>query len=266
MFAVFYGSSLLALTMKVINEGVDFWNHFNDILRLIICQPINTQSLRRMRGLFLFYIFNQTLGFIIVVWYSAILGSFLTTYIYGKTICSFVDIRAANLKILFPKLDFNILTNFEGIKDNLDLFEMTDITKMNHLRNHLDIGYAYVTLNDHWNHFALPQMRFYNDERFKATKILLAKGIAFMNINHDSVYKARLNRYIHIIKDVGLFQLWCEKVFMENLKHSVSMQLMTKSKDNVVKVLEIGYFEYLFIGWSVGLAFSCLVFVCEVYV
>lgn len=263
VFAVFYSSSLMATTMRLMGVKGDLSHYFCDILRLVTSQTLSFHSMRKMRRLPLFYALNQALGFIVILWYSAILGSFLTTCLYGTTIETFDDLRAANLKVLTPKVDYNLLTLFQGVENNQDIFESVELNELSYRRNRLDRRNAYMEVSDHWVHFAQPQMRYFNDHRFKETKVILAMGTSFMMINHDSVYKQQLNRFIQRVKDVGLFKLWCERVFMEHLQNDIEMELMFKSKENVVNVLEVGFFEYLFIGWAIGLAVGLLTFVAE---
>lgn len=260
---VFYGTSFLTLTMWLTRRQGHFWYIFTDVLRLILTQPLSFHSMKRFKGLSLFFILIQGLGFIIILLYSTILGSFLTTYIYERVIKTFPDIRAANLKILFPVMDFNPLYSFEGIEENLDLFEPRDVYSLFILRDQLDQRFSFVELSDHWEHFAVPQMRFFNDQKFRKTEIVLSQSLSFININHDSLYKESLNRFIHLIKDYGLYKFWCEKVFMENLKYKVSMEVIVKTKEDIVHVLSLRYFQYIFAGWIGGLVLGIVVFCWE---
>lgn len=57
------------------------------------------------------------LGFIVTVWYSALLGSFLTTFIREPQIRYFAEFKKSNLKILFPSVgNLNTSNRFRDIE------------------------------------------------------------------------------------------------------------------------------------------------------
>lgn len=78
----------------------------------------------------------------------------------------------------------------------------------------------------------------------------------------DSEYKERINRFIGIVKDGGLYQHWCDLAPKEFLDSKIIADY-PEVEEASIQVLQLDFFLYPFCIWSAGLILSFLVFLFE---
>lgn len=258
---VFYSAGMISLAMVILKEKVDFWYYFGTMEGCILIQSYpERKSFPKSNR---FYIQLVIFSLIVTNWYSAILGSFLTTVIREPPINTMDDVLRRNLTLLVPEQSLYVADFIDEFRKYLHLFKGIPINEYFDHYNALDTEYGFGEASDHWHYFVEPQMKFYNDKRFKILEKTLGLAHLFINLNHDSIYKASLNRFIHLSKDTGLLEYWCSNIFYENLKYKV---FNTSIKDPFypsVQVLQINFFKYIFLGLGVGLSLTLVIFLLE---
>lgn len=86
----------------------------------------------------------------------------------------------------------------------------------------------------------------------------------YLNLNYNSVYKDRLNRFLQIAKDTGLYHHWCERVFLENLQLKVYKDHLDLSNHETTShSLRLEYFQYVFLVWFLGVFAGFIAFCIE---
>uniref|UniRef100_T1GCL9 Ionotropic glutamate receptor C-terminal domain-containing protein n=1 Tax=Megaselia scalaris TaxID=36166 RepID=T1GCL9_MEGSC len=93
-----YGSTLLSATFFIIKRDLSTWRTFNQLLRSLMSQSYTSP----LPGLQMttVYLLAMSLEFIMTIFYSTFLGSFLTTYIREPQISILEELKRANMKIM----------------------------------------------------------------------------------------------------------------------------------------------------------------------
>lgn len=261
---VFYTTFLIKLSN--LEDCLETGDYFTRILRLYLAQPIKIWN--NHPTLWVFYILTIMFGFVINVWYAAILGSFMTTYLNEKPINSLEDLKARNIELICPNLpEYN--TSFRKIpeiKKNLHMFSFRPFEETAHMLNSLNDRYAYLEDSNHWKYFMLPQMDYFKDHRLERLETNFRTYFLNFFFKFNSLYKNRLNRLIFLLKDVGLYQHYADSVFIDNLKFKfLDLNYSIRTQKKKVRVLEVSYFIYIFLGWILGIIISACVFCIEQY-
>lgn len=257
---ILYSTVLIKLSMI---DDLEFGDHFTRMLRLAFAQSIQLQHNHPI--LSLFYTLNMIFGFVISLWYGAILGSYMSTFLNEKPINSFDDIKAHGLEIIYPNFKENN-KSFEDVPmiwENMDMFTLKPLEEASILFNTMDDSFAYLEDSNHWYNFMIPQMNYFNDVRLRRFDLNIGTSFLKFNFNVFSFYKNQFNRLIFLLKDVGLYKHYADMVFTHNLKHKFVNYSHFSPKSNI-RVLRMNFFYYVFGGWSTGIGIGILVFVTEI--
>lgn len=241
------------------NKG-DFWEYFLDLFRasLSICFDWNKKYKKIQIKAILCFI--MLLGAIVTSQYSTILGSFTTTLLYEKPIKTVEDILKSGLKIAIAKEDFEILvTNISEKIFIKDMLRFDFILKGDLFDN--SVGYAQY--GDRWKYYFQPRMQFYDDYRFLETDIVLNTYYFQIILRNDSVFKDDFNRFIHKIKDTGLYNFWTGRAFFHCSK-LLDIEDQRINRKPFSRTFPLRFFEYIFRIWNFGLIMGFIVFCCEV--
>lgn len=254
---VLYTSILLKLSSP--KSRLEIGEYFTNIFKLSIAQSVSYNHNDVV--LSFCFMLNSVFGFILSLWYGAILGSFLTTILKEPRIESFDDIRSKGLEIAAPKIPL-YKSAFKNMPEVSDLVHFYWYDDFMNLSNNMDDKYAFAEDSNHWNYFMVPQMDHYEDPRFHRLKFNLGSSFLSISLKENSIYKSKFNRVIHILKDVGLYQKYTDMVFLDNLKYKyVRYKLRTEIEK--VRVLGIDYFEYVFFILVIGEIIAFAVFLLE---
>lgn len=128
------------------------------------------------------------------------------------------------------------------------------------LLNEMDQSFAYLEDSNHWDHFMVPKMNFYRAPKLQRLKFNIGTSFLRFFMPKPAV-KKRVDRFIFLLKDVGLYQHYTDKVFLDTLKLQIFNRSHTQHRDEV-RVLKLNYFSYVFAGWlfGIGVAFILLGF------
>lgn len=263
---IFYSGFLVHFGLYLKEADTDFGLYLESILRAILSQSYPLHSKQKI--LFLTFVFTliEIFGFMMTLWYSAMLGSFVTTTLYDSPIDSLDDIRKSNLKILLGDSYGYLLQQYVGIESYRDLFLLYPLKEFRRFKLELNEAFAYVEASDRWMFYLKPRQQFYGVERFRAINKNLLSAASYINLNHDSVYKPRLNYFLQISKDVGLFNRWCDRTFLDTLIYNIFKKPIISNEHHYKrKILTVNFFKMLFLGWFIGIVFGGLAFVVEVF-
>lgn len=258
---ILYSTLLVKLSAV---ENVETGDYFTRTLRLALAQSISFNHNHPV--LSLFYVLNSLFGFVISLWYGAILGSFMSTYLKESPITCIEDLRSREIEIIHQDLmdyNFNLTLDLTLIYDNWDLFTAVSLEDASELLNTMDDSFAYLEDSNHWNYFMRPQMKFYRDPKLRCLDVKLGTSYLSIYFKFNTVFQSRFNRLIFLLKDVGLYQHYSESVFIHNLNHHF-VNHTEISPTAEVQVLTLTYFSKVFVGWSLGIGISSLVFLYEI--
>lgn len=257
---ILYSTLLIKLSNS---ENIETGDYFTRILRLAFAQSISFKHDHPV--LSLFYVLNSLFGFVITLWYGAILGSFMSTYLNEKPIQSFEDLSERQMEIIYPDLgDYNASFDYMPlITENRDLFSPYPSEQFANLLNTMDTEFAYLEDSSHWNYFIAPQIMYYSDPKLMSMNLVLGTSFSNIHFKFKSVFKKQFNRVVFLLKDVGLYNHYAKSVFYHNLKYDF-VNHTTVDPVSKVHVLTTTYFSNVFVGWSFGLGLALIVFCIEI--
>lgn len=260
---LFYTTVLItAVRPTTTGSSQTFWSYFGKIQRALFAQSFSYSEERHHRKIYLLPIL---IGFMLTTWYNALLGSFLTTTLSETPIRCVDDIRKKNLTILCQDSVMPLWENMEGFTKYLPYIRPLDGRSLLLSELKLNRTFAFTEVSFIWNQIHLPQMKFYNDMRFKELDDVLVVSDIYMNINHNSVYKERFNRFIYLIRDVGLYKFWSENTFMDILKYKPLDVSLNSSKIPAIRPIHLGYFLHVYWFWSAGMVCALIAFIGEIF-
>lgn len=254
-----YGTVLLTLSNRIINSYIEFWKIFHQLLRSMLAQSFSSPLPGlRMR---IFYLIIMTFGFIITIFYSAFLGSFLTAYIREPQIAKLKELKKTNIKIIYND---ELYVNTFGIKDIEDIIIQLPSEETHEALFTMDRRYGHVISNIIWDMSVLPE--FYKPlEDFS-----LEQNFMKMLFPLFSILKKPFNRYIDIVQETGLYNFWKsnfnEKMFeTQNESDFAILKIINQKYQNDRRILTIDYFIYPFGLLIVSLIIAIFVFVLEIF-
>lgn len=252
------GSLIVFLTFYKTKKKIDFWKIFNQLLRSLLSQSFSG-SLQGFQISFI-YLLAILFGFIMAVWYSALLGSFLTTFIRKPQITSVEQLKASNLKILHEEID---ISQYFGYKELQDYFVICNVHDLKRAMWTGNRSYGHLVPSIMWKLSSLSE------------KFIIIKNFnletSYLRIiwRFNSYYKKQFDRYINILQNTGLYNYWKELNIRELSKFNISdINFPFKNRlyiqSHILRILDLKYFEYPFkfisIGWLIGIL--CFIFEC----
>lgn len=236
-----------------------FWVFFSLSFRAVIGQtaPCQIKSLRRI------YIIIIVFGFVGLTWYSALLGSFLTTILYENTIRTLKDFIESPYKLYMNyyeyERNFNVEQQLHVVP--VDKVLNTTLNQMVTMRDYnMDASNGYATGSDFWEYYInLFQLRF-NLKRFVWNQYVLIDHTFQMPIKSDFFLKTKLNRFLHLSMDYGFFVRWLKYSFIEK---RMTFSGRPFNEEIIIKELTLEYFEYAFQLVVGGWIFGMVLFVFE---
>lgn len=260
---VFSISFVITITLNYIQVKENFWRVFGYIWRAILAQSFPFPYKSRQKLFLLSFMLPVVLGFVTTIWYNTILGSFLSTKLLQTPIETIDDLRKSKFRIIDDAYSNGTLYLNQDYQANQDLLLVLGDKIAARLIDSLDRHYAYIEDSTHWTYFTVPKMIFFDDPRFRKMKLNLGVSFSRIYLNYSSPFKNELNRFIHLTKDVGLYNHWCERVFIENLKYKFST-FEPEPKEPIFHQLRVEYFENVFMTWGHILVIATVTFLLEV--
>lgn len=252
---VFFASGAFALQQRIAKKKVTFWRVFGQIFRCTLEQSFPWPPTYDLTSIF--YCICIWFGFMLISWFNAILGSFVTSTLYDKQVLSLEDLKKYNIKIGL-NATFSV-ENLERYKDIEDLM-------VYHADSHyLEVGEQAAIMSDFsWDHVIVPLKRKMKQARdYVKSDIIIEKLHLRAFHRHNSPYQERINRFIGLIKDRGLFKYWCA---LNPKDHSdkILSGVPPVYEEDPIKVLQLDFFLYPFCIWGAGLILSFIVFLYEI--
>lgn len=247
-----YGTSILSITFLIIQKKPSFWYTFDQLLRALMAQSFSAA----LTGIPIsaFYFLAMFMGFAVTTWYSAVLESVLTTFLRQPQIRTLEDIRKFNISIIGFQDYNNTSSNFELIQDIYSFVSFNDFLKHSRTKE----VYGYVIYSEMLkNEFLLSEFHILED-------FVLESSALSLDLKYGSIYKHRLNRYIDLVLDTGLYNYWisnCEyELFLMGVKND---RIIYEKK--ILRILDLTYFLYPFVILGCGLILSYITLVFEIY-
>lgn len=257
--AAFIIYATVLLWVSSIEKRLELGQYFTWVMRLSFTQSVSYKENHAI--LSSSYMLINIFGFIMILWYGAILGSFLTKILLESPIETIDDIRSHGLKIAVPDIPF-YRKMFTKLTDMDDIVQYQEYESFMDLLNNMDNRFAFAEDSNHWYHFILPQMEHYHDPKLQGLKSNLGSSFLRMIYKENSIYEERLNRVLFLLKDVGLYKHYTDMVFQDNIKFKY-VQYPFKAPEETIHVLSPNYFKYVFLELGFGLASGFLVFLIE---
>lgn len=259
-----YSSGLVSIVLKKTSQFGDFGYFLGIVQRAFMGLAFQYPKSNPFQAMKIFYMLLILFGFIINLFYSAHLGSFLITQLSEAPINTIENFIEKQKYILLPPSDYRVIATVFDMDYFDPVFQLVDRRFFRYQKNILNTNYSYVEKTDHWKYFAYPLMDFRNDFRFHLTQIRLNVFNFYLNMNADSLYKEKLNRFIYLIRDVGLYQFWCGHAFLDNIRYKLYPYSYSYKDYTIVEPLDLDYFEWIFSAFLGSLTVSGLVFAAEV--
>lgn len=258
-----YSAGLLSIVLKLTTGTAAFGSILGLVERAFLSQAFQYLNGYNFHTMNVFYMLIIVFGFIANLLYSALLGSFLVTQLKEEPINTIEDFMKNQKSILLARNDYNMIETIFDMDYFGQVFVVVERAYLRYHKNVLDPKYSYAEKTDHWKYFAYPLMDFHNDFRFRLTNIKLNVFNFYLNINADSLYKENLNRFIYLVRDVGLYQFWCGNAFLDNMRYNLYPFTASEHHSNIVDSLGLDYFEWIFSAFFGALAVSVAVFFME---
>lgn len=266
---------LTVISISVIAKG-NFLVNFCDFLRATLSQSYIFHSISKTSK---WHIMCVGFGFIFTTWYISLIGSFVTTNLYNKPLKTFEDIRKSGLKIL---IDNQAEISFSEISQNFDIFQIISRVKFFQHGNLNNDSYGYLEYGDRWEYYFKPRMAYDNRQYFRATGLVVSYFPISFQMKINFIYREKFNRFLNLIRDVGLYQGWTKKSFTEAINYKLKGVLkLCKAYDfnpqfnfadkvsskelPKIRVLEIKYFMYILIMIIVGWSLSIFILLIECF-
>lgn len=256
---VFSGSAIFSIHQMITKAKVtwSFWRMFGQLFRSSLAQPFPYQTkFSRMSVLFLVPIL---FGFILTLWFNTILGSFTTSVLYEKQSKSFDDMRLENMKLAVVSND-DLIINSEEIPQ--DLIVIVEDSTFHSLYTTSD-KYAIPVTSHLWHYFMVPLMNFHRNTLYVESNSVIETSFLRIMYHLDSQYKEQLDRFVDLVKDTGLYQHWCDIIYLEAMKLKFNPYHYIE-EERRIQVMKLDFFTYAFWIWAVGLILSFITFLFEV--
>lgn len=254
-----YGSIVFNLALFIIKEKIEFWKTFSQLLRSLLSQTFS----KPFEGyqISFIYLLAIFLGYILTIWYSALLGSFFTTFIRESQISTLDELRESNIRIVLMCASSYNTFSFNEIVDLLTFLPPNERMPALEVANR---SYGFIITTNEWEISSL------SDNYFKIKKFSLESTFLRVSFHLHSIYKNRFNRFINIIQDSGLYNYWKERSYydwlkIENEEIILPMRRNFTGKYHSRRILTINYFTFPFIFFIVGCLFGVLAFSFEVF-
>lgn len=251
---IIFGSTLLTITFSIIRQNANFWIFSNQLLRSLLSQsfsdPINGLQMS------VIYILALLMGFIIFTFYSAILGSFITTNLYEKQIVSLEDMRKVNMKLVHS-YDPKVIGTYMGYNEIKDF--AVHLTNKEYIQTALNLNST--------TGFLMPSNLFEFDifkNKYKVSDFVLEQTFVRLEWNFANfIFKERFDKFITLSKDTGLYNYWSKKYDLYKIGKS---KIIVKSESySLLRVLDLNFITYPIFVLMSGLIISGIVFVFEVF-
>lgn len=228
---------------------LDFF--FNFLLATLISQstPVSISGIKVSK----IYILSILVGFIISNWYSALLGSFFTTYIREPQISTIKELQESTIKILFHEREsWNITFAYPEIKNKMVLVSWHEF--LNYMRSK-NVSFGFIAISDIW------EIQEISEKYFLLKNFSMEKNFIRRYFDLNSIYKKPFNRYIGLIKDSGIYNYWKNRFYEDFALQQRNYSFITTENR---RVLNINYFIYPISFLCVCCIISILVFILEI--
>lgn len=236
MVYICYGTSIISITLYIIKEKIYFWTIFGQLLRSLIYQ--NYIGAFNGSQMSVIYTLATTIGFILTIWYLAILGSIITTNLYNPQIKTLDDMRKTNMK-------YNSDQNFSALDSKN---EITDLNS-----SELYFFDTALLIHDSYTDFPNTQYYFYISDIISRYSLL---RIEWFN-SGSVIYRERFNFYINIAQDSGLYNYWKRSYDMIHSNIAIPGMKLRQIYYKNLRILDLNYFKY---------AFSSLILALVIYI
>lgn len=251
---VVYASASLSIYHIIAKKKTTFWRTFCQLFRCSLGQsfPYTTTNSKIVAT---FYMICILFGFILTTWFSAILGSFVTTTLYSKQARTLEDMRVQNIKIKTEK-DASYYANFKEIRDLIRDREVLRVPATNE---------DAILVSSHvWHYFTAPVLnKLKRDDQYFQSDVILERSFLRVPHKYDSEYKEQVNSFIGLVKDYGLYQHWCDLAPWETLV-SFGNPHYSNVEKSPIEVIRLEFLTYPFWLWFIGLSMSCVTFLIEI--
>lgn len=252
---VVFASGAFSLYQMIFKQEITFWRTFGQVFRSSLAQSFPGNRISSLM-IATFFMITILFGYILTTWFNAILGSFVTTTLFDRQARTLEDFRTQNIQIAWPKLGARSRQIFASMNEIQDLIIEQEI---------FDEGKAHAkVVSEHvWDYVIAPvENKIDGTSEFVKSDIIVERSFVRVKYKIDSVFKEQINRFIGLVKDVGLYQHWCDiapKEILESLGNPSA-----KQEQNPIQVLQLNFFTYAFYIWFLGLFLSCISFVFEI--
>lgn len=201
------------------------------------------------------YLIALLMGFIISVWYSSLLGSFLTTNLYTTQIRSLEDMRKTNMKIVFPyeKAVMESLAKYEDCKD---MAISVKLEEQYELFNNFNRSYAFLFFKSSFEYTFVPPIGYFESD------VIVEYNFLSINI-YNTIYKNSLDKLINIVLDTGLYEYW-------NRAHDILGAKIRKRRiiifGNILRIITMNFYFYLYFLLLIGFFLSIVMFLMEKFI
>lgn len=256
---IIYASTLYTVCQKIANISNSYWTNFSIVLRSILAQSYEME--RSLVGIIV-----VVFGFMLTLTYSAILGSYLTTLIFEEPLENWSDIAKRNMTVMVTEtynthLIRRNIPEFQRYKDYIR-FVPAKVKHAMYYEGHVRSSIAFMESSGHWKYMMAPQMIFYNTRIFQRSKSSFGRSFMFAYHKYHFKYKYRLNHFLALIRETGLYKFWCSQAFYENLKYKFYPHIKV-TREMAINALNVNYFKNIFIMWSFGMLLGSIAFGLE---
>lgn len=253
-----YGSSLLSLTFYITKRQVSFWLILQKLLRALLAQPFTTN----LKGfsISVIYFLAMFIGYVLTTWYSAILGSFMTTFLTESEIRTLEDLRKLNSSIYYYHLVLNRSERFNIIRNMAVHVSRNQMLQIMDSRNR----HGFIVVSTEWEDRSL-------NKKFNILEdFILESNYVRIFTKFGSLYKKRFHEYLGYVMDSGLYNFWKIKYFYELFEIGSHEKRPTYKSESNLRILDIDFFIYplglLLVGYLCGFfVFSIEVFVMRLF-
>lgn len=258
LVSIFYLGSYLYLLLN----RKDLTKCFCLVLQGLLSQSLKHRRTSNPRRLESMLLFITVLGFLSITWYNAMLGSFLTSVVRDKPVDTWNSILSSGLKIGTVDLEYSLFVKHHSDDPRLKAMKPLSSIDLSIMRYSFNDSMGYTLAADTWEFLFKPIQQYLGIKRLMLSKADITSFFLAMNMAENSIYKEEFNKYMHRIKDVGLFRHWCKHSLIENLKSKLFLKAESES---VINVLKLDYFLYVWVGFGIGYSVGFLVFFLEIY-
>lgn len=252
-----YGSVILSLAIYLIYKDLEVWTIFDQLLRTLISQSY----IRPFKGpiFSIIYMLAMIFGFIVTIWYSALLGSFLTTYLREPQISTLPELIESKTKIMSSSNHINSTSGYNNIKDSLFFIPKYE-TSFKLFNSNYSFGYFIPSMT--WEISSL------SDNYFAIKHFYLERSFVRFILPIHGIYKQRFNRFVDIIKDTGLYEFWKRQLYYEWRYFGEELPIEMNQHRNIPedhkRILDVKYFVYPFSFLVISCILGVVLFILEI--